>query len=151
MNNAVKDLFAGGFLVAVGAVYGKMSAQLSLGTAHKMGPGYFPLALSCILTLLGIAIVVRVLLARDSTAIGKIAWRATFVITLAVVLFAVLLTVLGMLPAVFLTAMISCFATDQIKLRSAIVISGGIAAFCTLVFCYGIKLPVPVFGSLFKL
>ena len=67
-------------------------------------------------------------------------------LSLSTVVFAAFLQVLGMLPGVFVTALLACLASNQIKLLPALAISLGIAVFCVLVFSYGIRLPVPVFG-----
>ena len=51
------DALAGLLFIAFGLLFGVQALGLELGTAFRMGPGYFPLVLSGILILLGLAIV----------------------------------------------------------------------------------------------
>ncbi|MDD2867015.1 tripartite tricarboxylate transporter TctB family protein [Neomegalonema sp.] len=52
------DLLAGLMFVAFGLIFGLTSwFDLDLGTARRMGPGYFPLLLSGVLLLLGLIII----------------------------------------------------------------------------------------------
>ena len=43
----------GALFVAIGLFFGFESLDLELGTAFRMGPGYFPFLLACALVLLG--------------------------------------------------------------------------------------------------
>jgi hypothetical protein len=52
------NALCGGLLTAVGLFFAWQAFNLELGTAFRMGPGYFPLVLAVILTLLGIVILV---------------------------------------------------------------------------------------------
>lgn len=145
-----KDVAAGGFFVGVALLYGGMAwRSLNIGSALNMGPGYFPLALSGLLLLLGGATVVRAVWSGPGSPFGVVPWRAGLMITLATLLFAASFWQLGMFVGVFLTAMIASLATPQAGVVKAAVVSLCISAFCVLVFSYGIGLPVPVFGSWF--
>ncbi len=53
------NALCGGILTAVGLFFTWQAFNLELGTAFRMGPGYFPLMLAVILTLLGIVILVQ--------------------------------------------------------------------------------------------
>ena len=50
------DLWAGLMFIAFGAIFMILSQQYQIGTAAKMGPGYFPTILGGLLALLGLAI-----------------------------------------------------------------------------------------------
>lgn len=145
-----KDLAAGAIFIAFGAFYGITALRkLPIGEALNMGPGYFPVALSAFVVLIGAIIAVRSFIFTDETPFGIVPWRGIVMLSLATIVFAALLTQLGMLPCIFLTALVACMASSQIKLTTALVISAGVAIFCTVIFGFGIKLPVPILGSWF--
>jgi len=145
-----KDLGAGILFVAVGSLYGGIALEtLPMNSAREMGPGYMPVILSSIVVLIGLAVVVRSFFIAQETPFGKVAWRPVVMLSLAAIVFATFLDQLGLFPAVLATAFIACLSSSQIGYRQAILIAVGLAAFCTLVFGYGVGLPIPLFGSWF--
>lgn len=145
-----KDLATGAIFIAFGALYGIITLQtLPLGRALNMGPGYFPIILSGFMILIGTIIIVRSIARPRDTHLGGAAWRAVIMLSLATILFATLLRELGMFPGTFFTALVASFASSQIRPLRALVTALAIALFCTLVFGYGIKLPVPIVGTWF--
>ncbi len=55
----VKDLAAGAVFAAIGLAFMAGALTLDIGTAFKMGPGYFPLVLSGLLVLLGLIVMAK--------------------------------------------------------------------------------------------
>jgi hypothetical protein len=145
-----KDLGAGALFIAVGSLYGGIALQsLPMNSAREMGPGYMPVILASIVVLIGLAVVARSFFLAQETPFGKVAWRPVIMLSLATIVFAGFLDALGLLPAVFVTAFIACLSTSQITYRLAALISLGLAVFCTLIFGYGVGLPIPLLGSWF--
>ena len=105
----VTNGLAGGLFVLFGIFFGIQALMLDLGSAFRMGPGYFPLVLSAILILLGAVIFLSALRA-DSEPIGAFAVRGMVLILAAPVLFGLLLAPLGFVPALFVTAFTASFA-----------------------------------------
>eukprot|EP01030_Chromulinospumella_sphaerica_P028638 gene28638-28996_t len=87
------NALCGGILTAVGMFFAWQAFNLELGTAFRMGPGYFPLVLAVILTLLGIVILVQSTRV-EGEPIGPIAVRGMLFILPAPVFFG--LTVRGL-------------------------------------------------------
>ena len=142
-----ESLACGGFFIAVGFVYGASALMsLPMGSAVSMGPGYFPTVLSGLLVVLGIAIVIRGSEAEDAI-LERVPWRAVLMLSLAVILFAVLLRSLGLFLTVFLTAFIGCLASREATVLKAAMLGVGLAVLCALIFSFGIGLPIPLFGS----
>ena len=54
-----KDFYTGVLFVLFGVGFAWRATLHSLGTAAKMGPGYFPLMLGGLLTLIGVVILAR--------------------------------------------------------------------------------------------
>ena len=143
-----RDLGAGLFFVAVGLLYFVYTLQtLTIGRALQMGPGYLPIVLSSIMTLIGVIVLVKAFTRANHMEIGKVPWRAVIMITASIVFFGFFLRELGMLPTVFATSMLACLSSEQIKTSTSLIVSAGMAVFCSIVFLYGVKLTIPLFGS----
>ena len=139
------DLGTGATLITFGAAYSAMTLRnLPLGDISEIGPGFFPFLLSSLLTFLGVVVLVRGG-GRKPEAKHPIPWRALVVITMSVLAFALLLPVVGLGPAVFVSTFIAIFAQSGMSLPAAFATSLAITTFCIAVFSYGVGLPVPVY------
>ncbi|MCA1404483.1 tripartite tricarboxylate transporter TctB family protein [Ensifer sp. IC3342] len=139
------NALCGGILTAVGLFFIWQSLSLELGTAFRMGPGYFPLLLACVLTLLGAVILVQSARVQGEP-MGAIAVRGMFLILPAPIFFGLTVRGLGFVPSLFFTALIACFASHRMKPHWAIAISLVLTVFSVAVFSYGLKLPFERFG-----
>jgi hypothetical protein len=120
----------------------------ALGSAGRMGPGYFPTALGAMLALLGLVAIVRSFLGSGE-AIEKFAIKETVLILLSVVLFGVLLRGAGLVVAVAVLVLVSAYASNKFEWKSSVLLAIGGAAFCSLVFVLGLGVPMPLFGTWF--
>src|SRR5919107_655729 len=59
------DLLAGGLFIVLGLAFAIGGGRYDVGSALRMGPGYVPLVLGGILTVLGLVIVVQAFLGGD--------------------------------------------------------------------------------------
>ena len=140
------DLPAGLLCIAVGAafaVYAQMN--LNMGTIFRMGAGYFPFVLSCLLIFLGAILSLRAI-GKEYLRGGRIPWRGILFLSLAPFVFGLSLDPLGFVPAVFFVVLISSFASPQMTLRMALLFSVGMTALCVLVFYYALGVTVQLFG-----
>lgn len=143
-----ESLASGGIFFAVGSVCGLTTMlTLPIGSAFSMGPGYFPLVLSGLLALLGAAIVIRGLRGEGSHVFGPVPWRALVMISLAILCFAFFIRSLGLFPTALLTTLLACAGNGGAGILKAAALSLIMAALCTLIFSFGIGLPIPIFGS----
>src|SRR5512136_1770244 len=95
------DLWSGVMFIAFGLLFVGLSAQYQLGTAAKMGPGYFPTILGGLLAVLGLAIGLGSLSKDNHEArVGKIGWRENLLLLVAVMLFALCLPRLGVVLSI---------------------------------------------------
>ena len=142
-----KDVSAGALFIFLGLGFG-LNAYLSLdlGTAVRMGPGYFPLLLSGLLVILGAAILLRAF-GTPNEAWGAFAWRGMLFITLGPILFGALIQGLGLVPSLAIIAFITSFASQRMSLPLAIALSAGLVVFCVAVFHWGLGSPIRLFGS----
>lgn len=139
------NALCGAVLIATGGFFIYQCLGLELGTAFRMGPGYFPLMLALILTFLGCVILVQSARVQGEP-LGPIAWRGVFFILPAPIFFGLTVRGLGFVPAVFCTALIACFASQRMKPLTALIVSAGLAIFSVAVFSYALGLPFQRFG-----
>ena len=135
----------GAIFVATGAFFAIQSLGLDLGTAVRMGPGYFPLVLAAVLVLLGAIIFIQALRV-EGEPIDPFAWRGMLFILPAPVFFGLTVRGLGFAPSLFLTAFIACFASQKMNVFFAIILSLLLTIFSVGVFSYGLGLPFERFG-----
>ncbi|MFL5002876.1 MAG: tripartite tricarboxylate transporter TctB family protein, partial [Xanthobacteraceae bacterium] len=67
---ASKDFWAGIMFLSFAAVAVLAARGYSMGTAGRMGPGYFPMALGLVLGLLGLVIIARSVVAGNGAISG---------------------------------------------------------------------------------
>lgn len=139
------DAAAGVLFILFGLFFGVQSLGLDLGTAFRMGPGYFPLILSGVLILLG-AVILAGSLGATPQEFGAMAWRGMLFILPAPIVFGLTVRGLGFVPSIFLTAFVAGFASLKMSPPRALALAVAITIFSTLVFSYGLGLPFRRFG-----
>ena len=141
-----KDLICGLVFIAMGAFFALNAfATMRVGRAFDMGPGYFPTVVGFILAGFGLAILVGSL-GRVREAFGPTPWRGIFLVTAAVLFFALTARSLGMLASLFVATLFASLSTGQLTLRTALLLSLALTAFNITVFVYALRLPYPLFG-----
>ncbi|MEU3164390.1 tripartite tricarboxylate transporter TctB family protein [Streptosporangium sp. NPDC006930] len=143
---SLPDVLAGGVFVLIGGAFVAGSLGHELGTPLRMGPGAFPLLAGAIVTVLGLAIVVKGLVAGEVISFGPIPWRAVAVITLALVFFGLTARGLGFVPASAATALLTALADSRVRLLTAVAVAAGLTAAATLIFVVGLQLRIPLWG-----
>lgn len=141
-----RDFNAGLFFLVVAGIFGFLSQEYSMGTANRMGPGYFPTLLSAIMFLLGAITLVMSLLPADAQdPPGKTDWRGLGLVLISVAFFALLLPLLGYVLATFSLIMIAASASREFSWKTAIPLAIGLIVFGIAVFGYGLELQFQVF------
>jgi Tripartite tricarboxylate transporter TctB family len=141
-----RDVAAGAIFVLLGLAFA-ISAMMGLrmGSGLNMGPGYFPRALGFILAGLG-AIIILGAVGKPSSRIGQVSWRGVVLVSVSLFYFAFGVRTLGMVPALAGCVILTCLASDRISLLRAVMISAVLTGFATLLFVYGLGLPIPLIG-----
>ncbi|MDQ3059599.1 MAG: tripartite tricarboxylate transporter TctB family protein [Pseudomonadota bacterium] len=99
-----KDFFSGLMFMGIGVAFAGGATDYHIGQASSMGPGYFPLCLGILMTLLGVIITFKALVLESfgGDKIGPWAWKPLFFVIAANLVFGVLL---GGLPSIGLPPM----------------------------------------------
>ncbi|MFO1314904.1 MAG: tripartite tricarboxylate transporter TctB family protein [Burkholderiales bacterium] len=142
-----KDFWAGALYAALGAAAVVVARDYGMGSSSRMGAGYFPTVLGGLLVAVGLASLVRSFFVRGEP-IGAIAWKGMALVTVATVLFGLLLRPAGLVPALVALLLVSAAASHRFRLEwRALALMAALVAFCALVFVKGLGLPVTLFGT----
>ena len=143
-----KDLLAGLMFIVIGATFWIGAGNYQMGTAARMGPGWFPSVLGAIMTFLGVLIAAIGLKNSAHWAatdgIGW-TWRPVLILTAAVVLFGFALPTLGMVAAIIFLTFVSGIAAHDKEYKSLAMITVIMCIFCAAVFVWGLKLQMKLF------
>jgi hypothetical protein len=143
---SLPDVLAGGMFVLIGGGFAVRSLSYELGTPLRMGPGAFPLLIGATLAALGLAIVLKGLVAGEVVSFGAIPWRAVTVIVLAVLFFGLFVRRLGFVPTSAVTALLSTLASSRVRPLVAAAVTVGLTVASTLIFVVGLQLRIPLLG-----
>lgn len=140
-----RDFWSGILFVAFGCAGLWFGRDYVVGSAARMGPGYFPLMMSLALVGLGGFLLVRSLLIAGEPIGRSVIWPQLLILS-AIVAFGLLIERLGLAAAVATVALISSFAARDMRWFERIVLALALAAACVMLFVYFLGQPIPVWG-----
>lgn len=138
-----KDFFAGVIFIAFGIAAIVIGSNYALGTAARMGPGYFPRILGILLILLGGALALRALRLQGSP-IPAWKWRPTLIVLGSVVLFGMIVTRVGLVLSTIALIVVASAASHEFRPKEASISAILLAALAVGVFVIGLKLQLPI-------
>jgi hypothetical protein len=147
IRKARKDVFAGITFVAFGLAFAVASGTYEIGTALRMGPGYFPLVLGGVLVVLGILVVIKGFVAGEGDDLGRVPWKAVVLLLGAVLFFGFTVRGLGLALSLLVTTLLAALAGHRTGVVAAAVISGGLTLLCVLIFVMALQLRLPLLGT----
>ncbi len=141
-----RDFWSGLMFLVTGAAFGIGSRHYALGSSAHPGPGFFPLLLSVLLTLIGAVIVFKALTleSEGGDPIGPIAWKPLGIIVVAIVVFGATIDFLGMLIAIPLLVGLASLAGDGFHWRDVLINAAVLTLVSWLIFDVGLKLTIPL-------
>jgi hypothetical protein len=152
-----KDFFSGLLFMAIGVGFAWSASHYIIGNAAKMGPGYFPLLLGALLTVLGGVLVFKALVfeTEDGGRIGPWAWRPVVFIVLANLVFGVLIGGLssvgippmGLVLAIFVVTILSAKASSEFRWKEVLVLALVLALGSYLTFVVLLKLQLAIWPA----
>src|SRR5262245_20892469 len=116
---APKDFWSGVMFCGFAAVAVLAARGYSLGTAGKMGPGYFPLLLGGVLALLGLILIVRSLVIAGES-VPRIDLVPLAIIAGAVALFGVMIEYCGLVISLAVLTLLTAWAGAQFRLMETV-------------------------------
>lgn len=146
-----KDFAAGALYIAIGLFGATMLGENETGSLSRMGPGFFPLLISCCLMLTGLAIAVMAMLSTPvSREEARIEWgspKAPLLVLGSAGICAATLLTLGFALSITLMVVVSSLAHPLFRLRDALVSSVVLVTLSALLFIVGLGLIVPLWPT----
>ena len=139
-----RDFFAGLFFIVIGAAAMWISRDYPMGSALRMGPGYFPTVLGGIVVVFGIYVLIKGVV-NNEKVVGNWSLRALIVLPIATWIFGVMMENVGFIPALVVLMYTSSVAGKEFKFLEVTIMAVVMVIVCTGVFIYGLGLPYPLF------
>lgn len=143
-----KEFWSGVMFLFFGLAAVVIGQDYEMGSAGRMGPGYFPSVLGTLLGVIGLISVIRSFFSKGE-GLGRFAVKEAFLVLFGVFLFGMLVRGAGIIIAILLLVVVSSYASIKFRWTSAILMAIGSTIFCVLVFVVGLGLPMPIIGSWF--
>jgi putative tricarboxylic transport membrane protein len=138
--HAPRDLYGGIALVMLATVALIASSDLPGQRGFAFGPGTAPRLFSFVLAALGAAVALGGIFA-EGPPIEKYKIRGPFFVIIAILAFAAMIRPLGLVPATFLTFVVSILGSTEMRWIESLIAAVGMTLFCVVLFVYLLNLP----------
>ena len=138
--HAPRDLYGGIALTMLATVALIASSDLPGQRGFAFGPGTAPRLFSFALAALGAAVALGGVFA-EGPPIEKYRIRGPFFVIIAILAFAAMIRPLGLVPATFLTFVISIIGSTEMRWIESLIAAVAMTLFCVLLFVYLLNLP----------
>jgi len=152
-----KDFWSGLMFMAFGIAFAWGATNYTIGEGARMGPGYFPLMLGILLTLIGLFVTFEAVVVEteDGEKIGSWAWKPLFFIIASNVVFGICLggipklgvPALGLIVGIYALTFIAAKAGEEFKAKEVAILATVLAIGSYLAFIVLLKLQFPVWPS----
>jgi hypothetical protein len=140
------DTLSGLMFIALAVFFGVTASRtLVIGNFGLMGPGLFPILVSTLLAIIGVAVIFTGRRIGEQPKHWPIPWRAILFIIGAPVVFALTVRSVGLVVALILSISMAVLASRKIDFVKGALIVLGMTIFCVAVFSYGIGLTAQLF------
>jgi hypothetical protein len=148
MIRSSKDFWTGLIYIFFGSSAILIARDYGMGTALRMGPGYFPTVLGALLALIGIISLVRSFM-KPGAPIGRLAFKGLLLVIGSTLVFGLIVRGAGLAVALPVFVITGAYASIHFRWGASIALAAGLTVFCVLVFLKGLGVPLPVLGSWF--
>jgi len=143
-----QDFWSGMMFMAVGAGFSFQATSYSMGSAARMGPGYFPFWLGVVLALMGAVVMISSLAKRATeTSVTGFDFKILALVIGSVVLYGVLLRPLGLYLSLAVLVIISSLASHEFNWKVAVANALFLIVFAYLAFIRGLGLIFPLWPA----
>lgn len=137
-----QDLGAGVVFILIGGAGILFGQDLAVGSAARMGPGYFPLLLSWLIIAIGLVLAVKSV-ATQGPPIPPIHFRPLTAIVAAILAFGALIDWIGLALTAAVLIVGAAYARRDVDRTETFLLAAGLALFTVGVFVYVLKQPLP--------
>lgn len=138
-----KDVLSGALFIFVGGLGLWLGYDYAVGTAFRMGPGYFPRVLCGLLVATGLFVGIKGLLVGGERPEG-LHWRPMIMVTIAVLAFAALIGNFGLLPAAAAVVFLGVTGGPEFRVIEAVLLSILLTAAAIAIFKFGLSMTMPI-------
>jgi hypothetical protein len=156
LTQARRDCLGGTLMLLIGAGALAEGATYDIGTLNNMGPGFFPVALGVLMTLVGLGILISAWLAARRAAAAATAlagaparrpeWAAWACILGGIAAFVGIGEYGGLAPATFALVFISALGDRTNTAKRAALLALAMVVISAVVFRWALKLQFPLFS-----
>jgi hypothetical protein len=143
-----KDFWSGVMFAVIGFAFAIIVKiyDYPMGTASRMGAGYFPFVLGNVLGVIGLIILAKSFV-TTGPKISKFAWRPLIWVLGGFIVFGLTAKIVGLFIAILLLVMISAFGGHEFRWKEQVIAALILAVGSVLVFVIGLKLPFPIWPA----
>jgi hypothetical protein len=138
-----KDFWSGLVFIAIAVAFMALAARYRLGTAEKMGPGFFPIMIGIVQVGLG-AILLGRSFVLDGPPLERMRLSPLAITVVAVVLFGIALNWLGLAAAIAALVIVGAYADRSSRLAESIALAVALIFFSVAMFVWVLGLPLQV-------
>jgi len=138
-------LIGGGLAILAGLAVVWVGAGYEVGTARRMGPGWFPVALGWLMAGLGLLLAAASLRRPEPAEPSDL--RALLAVGAGIAAFAALLERAGLVPAALALVLIAGMGGTRLSLPRQLLLAAGLTGMSLLVFRLGLGLPLKPFAG----
>ena len=140
-----RELAAAGLVLTIGLIALVGGLGHDVGSAARMGPGYFPVLLGICMIAIAVLMIVTPLSEEDEAdEFVQPEYRAWACVAGGVISFIVLGRYGGLVPATFCLVFLSALGDRSNSLKTAIVLAAGVVAVAVLVFSWALQMQFPL-------
>jgi hypothetical protein len=137
------DLLTGLALIALGVFAIGYGWHYAVGSAARMGPGFYPRLVSLALIAVGAGLVVRSVV-RKADELGTIELRPVALVLVGTVLFGLFIERTGLVVSAVMLIVLARLAGQEFRPGEVFLLCLGLVLFAGAVFWYGFALPFPL-------
>ena len=141
--SSLPDALGGVALLAVGLFFFLTSFRYGIGTLIEMGPGFFPMILGAVTSVLALGIVLWALIGRGEVP-DPPDWRPFLGVVASIAAFGLTIDSLGLLPASVLVVLLVGLGDRGARLLPTLGLAATVCLVSWLVFTVGLGLPIPL-------
>jgi len=143
-----QDFWSGVMFILLGLGFAWKATSYSMGTAARMGPGYFPHWLGIIMAVLGLVILLSSLTKKaEKTEIDRFDFKILGIIVGSIVLFGFCLRPLGLVISLFVLVAASSLASHEHSWKVSLLNAVFLTVLCWLAFVKGLGLVFPIWPA----
>lgn len=141
-----QNFWSGVMFIAIGLVFAWFAREYQMGTAARMGPGYFPFWLGVIMAALGAILSIGAMAPKaEKNTVSKFDWRSLALVLGSVTLFGLLLKPLGLYVCLFILVVGSSIASYEFSWKVALANAIFLIVFSYVAFIRGLGLIFPLY------